>query len=126
MQKFSVLFLISFFNLTLAFGDVKANCSNENTFLKINEVRVDKNGDHIAEIFMNFKDLNRILNLPEVVLRKYSLGYYVRETNGAATIVLRFSDVVEDQKSEPQREVSISVKLDGKKIREQIKLKCEK
>jgi hypothetical protein len=126
MHKILILVAIAFFKLPFAVAAIKANCANENTFLKLNEVRVEKDGSKIAEIFMNFKDLNRILNLPEVSLRDQSQGYYIREKNGTSAVLLRFTETVEEQTQQKTREVSVWVKLDGKKIRENIKLKCEK
>lgn len=127
MQKYFVLALFAFLNVTTANAAIKANCSDKTTFLKINEVRLNENGQRVAELYMNFKELNRILNLPEVILQPDANGITVKEADGNSLVILNFVEASEvKQDTELQTEVSVSVAIDGKKIRENIKLKCEK
>lgn len=126
MQKYFMLALFAFSNLSFAATSLKLNCSNEDTYLKLNEVRVNENGQRVAELFMNFKELNRILNLPEVILRQSGEGFSVRESDGSSTVLLKFGQDDKTQQAEPDHEITIWIRLDGKKIRKNIKLICEK
>jgi hypothetical protein len=132
MQTLFVVFL-AFLNYSPAFAELKANCSDENTFLKLNEIRINEAGERVAELFMNFKDLNRILNLPEVILRTHKNGILVNEANGSLAVLLSLTEKPIDQtqiqtqeNSVSNREVLMWVNLEGQNIRKNIKLKCEK
>ena len=128
-----------------AFAVLHVNCSNENTFLKLNETTTNQAGERVAEIFMNFKDVNRILNLPEVILHQYKEGILVSESTGPQAVLLNLTETLQESQAElPKPEaqevqdstnvskvvsekiVTASVQLDGKQIRENVILKCEK
>ena len=128
-MKLFITSLIVFLNLSVATAETVAmsvTCSNENTYLKLNEVKPNKQGQRVGELYINFKDLNRILNIPEVLLRERPDGISVIEANSTSAVRLKFVDAVQEQDSASIAEVRMNIRLDGKRIRENIQLKCEK
>ncbi len=109
-------------------AQMSANCHNEDTFLKINEIQVNEAGQRMGELYLNFKDHNRILNLPEVVLRQHASGLSILERNSKMVVLLNFTTPLMsfDQLEVPKQQVDISVSIEDQKIRERVKLNCDK
>ncbi len=128
MQTFIFVILIAFFNTSISTGAsvLKANCSNENTFLKLNELGLNEKGERIAELFINFKDLNRILNLPEVVLQQYSAGILINEKRESLTVILSLDEQAQEKEDKTKMNAKVFIKLEDIKVRENMKLKCVK
>lgn len=109
-------------------AQMTTNCQNEDTFLKINELQVNEAGQRMGELYFNFKDQNRILNLPEVVLHQHSNGLLIRERNSKMLVLLNFKTPLMslDQYEMPKQQVDISVSIEDQKIREKVTLNCDK
>ncbi len=128
MQTLFIVVFMALLNTTNSFAApaLKTNCSNEDTFLKLNELGLNLKGERIAELFINFKDLNRILNLPEVVLQQNTTGILVSEKTESSTVILNFEEQAQEQEDKTEMNAKVSIKLEDVKVRENMNLKCGK
>lgn len=107
-------------------AELQTNCSDENTYLKINELEANSAGERVAEIFMNFKDLNRILNLPEVILHQVEDRLVINEASGNLNLYMNLIENTTELNLAPSHEAEVSIQLEGKNVREKTSLRCGK
>ncbi len=118
---------------SLSFAELSTNCVNENTFLKLGEPKITSDGESVAELYINFKDLNRIINLPEVVLHPHTQGMIVSEATGQKAVLLNFLQPIvkvptkqmdASSPSDTGEQVLMSIQLDGQQVRKNALLNC--
>ena len=112
-------------------NSLKLNCSNKNTYLKIRELQDSTSPTRLAEIFFNFKDLNRILNLPAVEMLANQKSLELTQSQETAQVTILISDEINpaiQEESIPEETkgptAQINVAVDGQLIRKKDFLNC--